>query len=152
MDIVRAMQNYENFMLKTHDTDVIGIDVEVMKNSSLGIEGWALYAVGEDWSPSDDDNNHDLFPEDNREKLIITDPSARLVVGGPAPVVISGHRPGEDRHGENIFDGAITPVAPLAVGSRRSAVGTGPWTKIPCVGPLRRRQKCSKMIVYDQSQ
>ena len=89
---------------------------EVIKNSSLGIAGWALHAVGEDSSPSDDDNNDDLFPEDSRKKLIITDPSAPLVVGGPAPVVIRGHRPGEDRHGENIFDGGTAPVVPLAVG------------------------------------
>ena len=103
-------------MLKTHGTDVIGIDIEVTKNSSLGIEGWALHNVGEDLSPSDDDNNNDLYPEDNREKLIITDPSAPLVVGGLAPVVISGHRLREEQHGENMTYGDTAPVAPLAVG------------------------------------
>ena len=50
------------------------------------------------------------------DELLIKDPSAPVVVGGPAPVVISGHRPGEDRHGENIFDGDTAPVVPLAVG------------------------------------
>ena len=138
---LRATQNYENFMLQTYGTDVTGIDIEVIKNTSLGVEGWALYDVGEDlgggvadivdnehhefYNPSDDDNIDDLFPEDNREKLINTDPSAPLVVGGLAPVVISGHRPGEDRPGENIFDGGIAPVAPLAVGL--APLGSGHW-------------------------
>ena len=46
--VVRATQNYENFMLQSHGTDVTGIDIEVIKNSSLGVEGWALYDVGQD--------------------------------------------------------------------------------------------------------
>ena len=83
--VVGATQNYENFMLQTHGTDVTGIDIEVIKNSSLGVEGWALYDVGEDpdqiidigggvadimddenrefHNPSDDDNMNDLFKQ-----------------------------------------------------------------------------------------
>ena len=43
------------------------------------------------------------------------DPSAPLVVGGLAPVVISGHRTGEEFE-NNTFDNIIAPVEPLAVG------------------------------------
>ena len=85
-------------------------------------------------SPSDDDDNNDLFPEDNRERLIITDPSAPLSVGGPAPVVISGHWPGQDRHGENIFDGDTAPVATLAVGLAPLGCGHRTMDERPLMG------------------
>ena len=41
---------------------------------------------------------------------------APLIVGGPAPVVISGHRAGEEEHGENMIDGGTAAVGPPAVG------------------------------------
>ena len=40
---LRAKQNYENPMFETHGVEVEGIDIEVVRQSSLGIEGWALH-------------------------------------------------------------------------------------------------------------
>ena len=82
-------------MFETHGVEVEGIDIEVIRQSSLGIEGWALHQFGaEERIVSDDDDNNDLFPNDHCDENIIKYPSAPLVVGGLAPVVISGHRPG----------------------------------------------------------
>ena len=90
---LRAKQNYEAHMFEMHGVEVEGIDIDVIRQSSLGIEVWAVYQFGEN-SVSDDDDNNDRFPSDHCDTQLIEDPSAPLVVGGPASVVISGHRPG----------------------------------------------------------
>ena len=82
-------------MFQTHGVEIEGIDIEVIKQFSLGIEVWALHQFGaEESSVSDDDNNNDLFTNDHWGEIFIKYPSAPLVVGGLALVVISGHRPG----------------------------------------------------------
>ena len=47
-------------MFQTHGIEVEGIDTEVIRQSSLGIEGWDLHQFGaEESSVSDDDDNND---------------------------------------------------------------------------------------------
>ena len=41
---LRARQNYEAHMFHTHGVEIEGIDIEVIKQSSLGIEGWLGFA------------------------------------------------------------------------------------------------------------
>ena len=70
-------------MFQTHGVQVDGIDIEVIKQSPLGIEGWALRQFGADESTvSDDNDNNDLFPNDHCDEHLIEYPSAPLVVGG----------------------------------------------------------------------
>jgi hypothetical protein len=110
-------------------------------------------------SPSDNDDNDDLFPEDHGDNNLIKIPAAPLGNGGHAlrpQFVVAGYRPGEEESpllgaGEKSFIKDIAPVAPLDVGRGQWTSGIGPRTKDPRVGPLRRRLKCLIKRVYDQS-
>ena len=94
-------------------------------------------------SPSDDDDNNDLFPQDHGDNNLIKIPSAPLGNGGLAltpQFVVSGHRPGEEgsplrEAGEKSFIKDIAPVAPLDVGRGLWASGIGPRTKVLRVRP-----------------
>ena len=96
-------------MLKTHGTDASGIDIEVIKTSSLGIEGWALHNFGDE----KDDNTSSIFPEHNSVEPLIKYPSALLEGSGLAPLVTDGHKAG-DGHGIDIHTEHIAHLDPPA--------------------------------------
>ena len=86
--------------------------IETIRNTSLGIEGWALCNFGTQSSPSDDDDNDDLFPEDHGDNDLIKNPSAPLGNGSPLREA-----------GEKSFIKNIAPVAPLVVGQGPMDIG-----------------------------
>ena len=43
---LKAVQNYENHMFATFGLEVAHTDIRVLRESSLGIEGWAMYDIG----------------------------------------------------------------------------------------------------------
>ena len=104
---------YKSFGVELNDTDI-----EVIRRSSLGIEGWALSKFGETedidifpklpqaplegsgLAPPPADGHRagdsDIFIKAIRDNELITDPSAPLVGGGHAPLVAVGHRAGDE--------------------------------------------------------
>ena len=64
-------------MFKTTGVMLDYTHIDTIRNTSLGIEGWALCNFGNDAdesSPSDGDDNNDLFPEDNCDDNLIKIP------------------------------------------------------------------------------
>ena len=115
---LRAIQNYEKHMYKSLGVELNDTDIEVIRRSSLGIEGWALSKFGEandidmfpklpraplegsGLAPPPADGHRaadsDTFIKAIRDNELITDPSAPLVGGGHAPLVAVGHRAGDE--------------------------------------------------------
>ena len=104
-------------MYKAHGINMNGIDTEVIRNSPLGAEGWALHNFGDDRDKniSDYDDTSDHFPEHRVVEPLIKHPSAPLGSFGLAPIVADGHRAGDD-HGKNTDSKNIAPLVSLADG------------------------------------
>ena len=75
---LRAVRNYEDHMYKTFGVEISNTDIEVIRGSSLGIEGWALFNFGET-------EDIDTFPKF---------PQVPLGGSGLTPPPADGHRAG----------------------------------------------------------
>ena len=134
-------------MYKTHGIELNGIDMEVIRQSSLGVEGWALHNFGDDRGDniSDYDDTPDLFPEHNVSSLsssIPRHPAAPPESGGSSHVSLTVTGPGMTM--------ARTPtprtlhlwyLSRMAGSRLSSSAVAGPETKVLCVRPLRRKTR-----------
>ena len=121
-------------MFDTLGAELNNADIEVIRQTSFGIEGWALCNFG--CSSADDDDTISKVP------LIA------LGGGGLMQPAADGHRSGKhvDYSLFNCVDTLIKlPSAPLVKDSRRSpSMVTGPGTKVLPWRPLRRARRLER--------
>ena len=101
---LRAIQNYEAHIFEATGVMLDYTSIDTVRNTSLGIQGWALCNFGTDSSPPDDDSNDDPFPEDHGDNTHIKDLSQSVVGNGRC-----NRKVGLERH-----PAATAPVRRLA--------------------------------------